>query len=122
VKIAFESSCLTKQLTGIGLYTYHLVKEMSLLYPDNHLILLANKLNPNNYSFGSNVDYLTDVGFSSFLWNNFKLPWILKKQRPCLFHGTNFMLPLTMVFNIDKTPGVNTVHDMSSFVMSHTHV
>lgn len=119
--IAIDARWIFTRLSGIGLYTRELVRELLNIDHENRYVLLFNnpelqqrtceQLNIRDYS---NVRVL-HVPWGVFSpMNQITLPSTLKRERINVYHSTNYMIPLAAFpRNRLATPAcVTTIHDV----------
>jgi glycosyltransferase involved in cell wall biosynthesis len=118
MRIAIDCSPLAKTITGIGTYTYHLVKALCEIDNDNDYFLLAHRRFEMDFSLPRNFeivppkrDYAKSTPFLLF-----DAPKIIRERHIELFHGTNFLIPPRIACK-----SISTVHDLSSIVVSKQH-
>lgn len=118
MRIAIDCSPLAKKITGIGTYTYHLVKALCEIDAENAYFLLAHRRFEMDFALPSNFEIVPpkrEYGKSTpFLL--FEAPRIIRERGIELFHGTNFLIPPRIACK-----SISTVHDLSSIVLSKQH-
>ncbi len=118
MRIAIDCSPLAKKITGIGTYTYHLVKALCEIDAENAYFLLVHRRLEMDFALPSNFEIVPpkrEYGKSTpFLL--FEAPRIIRERGIELFHGTNFLIPPRIACK-----SISTVHDLSSIVLSKQH-
>lgn len=131
VKVLISTDPIKQPLTGIGRYTYELVKEYQQSNILDDLKYLHKNRVLNNFDVNLSLDTkpLTSTlkikkNVINFLKNSpvadiyrkisfYKDKEIINKHSGYIYHGTNFFIP-----NI-KNKSISTFHDLSPFTMSH---
>jgi len=122
MKIAINTLGPSKIKAGIGNYVVNLVKELSKIDKSNNYLIIANKDNAdffdlNNKNFETFIaPKYTTIKLLRLLWEQLKLPFILKKNNVDLLHSPGFVAPL-----IKTTKSVVTIHDMTFFSHAKYH-
>ena len=107
-----------KACTGIGQYIRQLTNQLFNIDQENQYFLFLKKemfdnLNSKSNSLYKELDFvnkiLADVHWYTYK-EQFKLPWILYREKLDLMHFTNFNLPI-----LYRKPFVVTVHDITPF-------
>ena len=123
MRVGLDGYPLCEPLTGVGHYTFELVRALAREYPADQFELIAPfdfhasvvaQLASNNLS---NLK-LVSLGLKNVRgrWWSFDLPRYLKQARLDLFHGTNYELPLW-----HARRAVLTVHDLSALLYPELH-
>jgi glycosyltransferase involved in cell wall biosynthesis len=103
--------------TGIGAYTYNLIKILSLDRNNKILVLTCSKLGSGGFDKLSNVEVIPCApsygayGYREY-WEQFILPDILLRNHADVYHSPNYILPFV---RFSKTAMVVTQYDASLF-------
>lgn len=122
VRIAINTLGPSKIKAGIGNYVVNLVKELSKLDIKNEYVILANSDNAeffttNNPNFKTiTLPNYTRTKFLRILWEQFKLPKLLRQMGIDILHSPGFIAPLRMT-----AKSVVTIHDMTFFSHPQYH-
>ncbi len=118
MRIAIDISTLCRSRTGVALFTYYTLRELTLIDNSNTYFLYVNKAVSLDFPLPPNFFIRpTQIPLPQFqLWFHIGLPMFLRSDKIDIFHGTNFLIP---PFPGCKT--VSTVHDLSSLVMPSQH-
>ena len=118
MKIGIDVSCLAKQRTGIGIYTYNLIE--NLLKIDNsgeYCFFSASSFNLNVYSKSSKkVFSCFPKKYTTVFWEQLLLPLLIKREKIDLLHSPNYVSPY-----LSRVSTVITVYDLSAFMFPDTH-
>ncbi|MCK5832062.1 glycosyltransferase, partial [bacterium] len=118
MKIAIDCSPLAKTRTGIGTYTFNLIKSLSKIDSENEYYLFAHR----NFDFGAELasNFIQIKPKREFTrstpWLFRSLPKELRRNKIDIFHGTNFLIPPN-----SGCKTISTVHDLSSLTMPSRH-
>ena len=96
MRVGLDGIPLNSTMTGVGHYTFELVRSLTAIAPAHEFEVLS----PN--------------GFNRRSWWLFTLPRYCRKL--ALFHGTNYQLPYWTT-----CPTVLTIHDLSLLLYPQTH-
>ncbi|HEX8181836.1 MAG TPA: glycosyltransferase family 1 protein [Pyrinomonadaceae bacterium] len=122
MRIAIDGIPLATPKTGIGHYTFELAQGLARLAPADEFELVApvplaldagdapTELPPNLRAVHVPVNALRRR------WWTIGLPLYVRQNRPALFHGTNYNVPLWQ-----RCPTVVTIHDLSLLLHAATH-
>ncbi|MDA3798625.1 MAG: glycosyltransferase family 1 protein [Kiritimatiellae bacterium] len=118
--VAIDTRWIFKELSGIGVYTKEIIKNIIALDKDNSYILIFDKLEvqaqiekeldiENVENFKS-----INVGFGVFsIGNQLKFNNVLVKNNVDVYHSTNYMVPvLPRLGKASKIKYVVTIHDI----------
>lgn len=115
--LGFDATPLLGQRSGVGHYTSRLLSAVIALTPDWNHQLYSNKpledLEPPLVAAEQVEGYMPT---SRWLWMQLKLPQVIEREQPDLFHFTNSLAPLSQ-----SRPFVLTVHDASLFLYRQYH-
>lgn len=122
--IGIDGLPLCEPKTGVGHYTFELVRALALLTPEDNFELVshtafasqvkeetAQSTLPANLSFVQKKTRALDR-----FWWTAGLPRYIRESRIALFHGTNYDVPLW-----NNCPTVLSIHDLSLQLHAHTH-
>ncbi|MBO0859189.1 MAG: glycosyltransferase family 4 protein [Chloracidobacterium sp.] len=120
MRIAIDAIPLAAAKTGVGHYTDALAGGLARTYPDHKYDLVS----PFEFELDYNGDRPKNLN-RQFIpvrsifrkWWLVGLPSLLSIYRVDLFHGTNYCVPV-----FAPCPTVVTIHDLSLFTQSHTHI
>lgn len=110
MRIGIDCRSLCGEKTGIGYYTYHLIKALHRLQEDSSLCLYSSR----RFDFpqlGEKVCRKAFKGLPGNVWLQTVLPFLLKKDQISVFHAPLFIVPL-----ISSIPKVVTIHDLSVYI------
>lgn len=117
--IAIDARFASGQKTGVGKYTFNLIKAVSKSMDENELHLFVNerleKIESTNIQF-HHTGVTPEMHPQQELWENIYLPLSLKRNKINIFHSPAFFLPLF-------TPGTKkivTIHDLAVFKFPET--
>jgi glycosyltransferase involved in cell wall biosynthesis len=120
MRIALDAIPLATAKTGVGHYTDALAGGLARAYPHHQYDLLS----PFEFDFDYNGDRPKNLNKQIIplrsiyrKWWLVGLPALLRSYRVDLFHGTNYCVPV-----FAPCPTVVTIHDLSLFTQSHTHL
>jgi len=106
--------------TGVGHYTFELSQALARMLPEHRFELLYPSSFPQITDAIPARDNLTlnrvPVGPVGRHWWSAGLPRHFRRERPDLFHGTNYDIPLWR-----PCPTVLTIHDLSLLLYPETH-
>jgi glycosyltransferase involved in cell wall biosynthesis len=123
MRIGIDGQPLSQAWTGIGHYTFELACALARLDTQNEFELISPRpfadqtaaveknLPPNLRLVHLSTNFITRR------WFAFGLPRHLARHNIELFHGTNYEIPL-----VGRCPSVLTIHDLSLFTHSETHL
>ncbi len=129
LKIAIDARWIFEQLSGIGIYTRELIRNLAGLDHQNDYLLIFDKpvllrrtCRELHISSHSNfAACLVPYGVFS-VRNQVLMPGLLKRNAINVFHSTNYMIPLP-AFTGSHRPGkakcVTTIHDLIPLVIPH---
>lgn len=122
MRIAINTLGPSKLKAGVGNYVVSLVQELSKIDDENEYTIFVNRDNEqffktNNKHFQIIIlpDY-TRKKLLRIVWEQFRLPKLLKKMNIDLLHSPGFVAPLKM-----SAKSVVTVHDMTFFSHPECH-
>jgi len=125
IRIALDARRAVRKMTGIGHYVRQLARYLPTLAPEFQFDLLVDRpLQDNAIPSGCTQQvlgrYFGDgtgpAKFYSPFWLNRHVPAYIKRARVALFHGTNFVVPISAPC---KT--VVTIHDLSFLRIPHAY-
>lgn len=110
MRIGIDCRSLNGEKTGIGYYTYHLVKALTELEKNSEFCLYSSRYFnvPNR---GDNVRKTAFSGLPGTLWLQTVLPFLIYKDKISVFHAPLFIVPFVCAI-----PKVVTVHDLSFYI------
>jgi len=117
MRIVIDGRMAQYARTGIGAYTYNLVRTLSLDRDNEILVLTSLKLGGGGFDELSNVEVIPCAptygayGYREY-WEQFLLPDILLKNYADVYHSPNYILPFV---RLSKTAMVVTQYDASLF-------
>lgn len=117
MKIGIDVSCLSKRKTGIGYYTYYLIRGLSKIDKGNKYYLFSSKkftlkLTGDNFT----INFSSFPGYLHAFWEQFWLPFEAFKYKVQLLHSPNYSIPLLF-----SGPTIITIHDLSVCLFAQTH-
>ncbi len=105
---------ITRQLSGIGWFTFHTLKRLVSWHPEHQFIFLFDRKYDESYIFGSNV--IPEVIFPParhpflwYVWFEHAIVRKIKKYNPNLFFSPDGYLS-TKLLNI---PSIPVIHDIN---------
>lgn len=114
MKIAVNTRLLLpNNLEGIGWFTYEVFKRLSLNHPDIEWVFIFDRPYDPSFIFSNNVKPVV-IGPPSrhpilwYLWFEFSIPRILKKEKPDLFISPDGYLSLRT-----NCPSLSVIHDIN---------
>ncbi len=120
MRIGLDGLPLTKLKTGVGTYTFELVRALAACAPDDDFQLVSPKpFDPsgNGAPHPPNLSLVySKPNLLERRWWSFGMPSYIRRNSIALFHGTNFEVPLR-----GNCPTVVTIHDLSLLLHSSTH-
>lgn len=109
MRIAIDARMHLKRPTGIGKYTFNLIKHLSVIDRTNDYLVLTNDRKIIEMpEMGVNIRIREIKPRPMSLSEQFALPWILKKDNIELFHALSFVVP-----GISATKTIITLHDLT---------
>lgn len=122
MKIGIISERLNRPMTGVGTYTYNLIKEISKILPEDSIYLIDYT---NHYTFGS----LNKITFGSFVVNIPKKSYIWHLYSQFKLRENNFDLDIihspensTLVTKLKSQKKIITVHDIRQHVFPEFNI
>lgn len=109
MKIGIDARPLSKKLTGIGVYLYEVIKQLSVIDTKNEYMLYSNKDLLQDISLGTNWSVVIDPFPIGTIWLNIFIPKNIKKDRLDVFWATSQILPIIKCNCIS----ILTVHDLA---------
>jgi len=111
LRLGVDATPLHKPLTGVGQYTYRLLKALGDSYPEADYVLYTNR-KPAGLALPLPQAELVagHFPFSRWLWLHLILPGLVLEDRPALLHFPNASAPIAV-----RLPYVLTIHDLSLF-------
>ena len=116
MKIGIISAQLNQQLTGVGNYTYNLIKELNKLDTDEGFLFLINY---QNNTFFTNDGIIVNNPFpalKTYAWH----PYLIKKLRRCKLDIIHNPAQIPTFFK-SKKKYILTIHDITPFIFSEEH-
>ena len=112
MQICFDARVIIDKSTGLGNYTYNLVKHLLMLDSENEYIVLINRSltdqHPIQYLEQKNLKKRFVQISEVTLQQQVMVPFELLKQKPDIYHYPNFDLPVFQPYN-----SIFTVHDLT---------
>ncbi|RJP63776.1 MAG: glycosyltransferase family 1 protein [Ignavibacteriales bacterium] len=112
MNIGIDARLLERKITGIGRYLILLLNNLPDFDSKNRYFLFTYEPLDYNRNFFTNIptvkSFLPQKLFSP-IWNNFVLPFFLKKNKMDIFFSVNQIIPLVKVKNCKY---VSVVHDV----------
>jgi glycosyltransferase involved in cell wall biosynthesis len=114
LKIAVNTRFLLKdRLEGIGWFTYETFKRIVLAHPEHEFIFLFDRPYKKEFVFAPNVKPVALFPqarhyYLWYLWFEYSVPYILRKERADLFVSPDGYLSLS-----SKVPSTLVVHDIA---------
>lgn len=104
---------IENKLDGIGWFTYHTLKRITVNHPEHKFYFLFDRPFSNNFIFSDNIEPIivhppTRHPILWKTWLNISVPFILNKIKPDIFLSTDGFLPSPL-----KIPSVNVIHDIN---------
>ncbi|MBI5207758.1 MAG: glycosyltransferase family 4 protein [Candidatus Firestonebacteria bacterium] len=120
MKIGINAITINKHKTGIGTYTYELLKHLLEIDKKNEYIVFL----PEDSTMDFHAENLKLVYIKAninkpllqLLWENVYLPGLIKKKNIDIFFSPSFVLP----FFSFKSKSVITVHDLAYIIFPET--
>jgi len=121
MRIGLDGQPLVNPKTGVGHYTFELVRALAALRPEDSFELVAPDILPASVIRDTEtIPNLRVVSVKANVltrrWSSIGLPRYIRRAGLDLFHGTNYQLPL-----MNAKRNVLTVHDLSFFAYPETH-
>ena len=112
MRICFDARVIIDKLTGLGNYTYNLVKHLLMLDSENEYIVLINRSLTDQHP----IKHLEQKNLKKRFvqipevtpQQQVMVPFELWKQKPDVYHYPNFDLPVFQPYN-----SIFTVHDLT---------
>lgn len=98
--------------TGIGVYTYEIIKILNKIDQDNRYFLFSNTEIDLDIPLNKNWEIVIDKFKGRTLWINLRLNYLTKKHKIDVLWATNHVLPLIKSQNVKS---IVTIHDLASF-------
>jgi glycosyltransferase involved in cell wall biosynthesis len=116
MKVGIDIRSIFGERSGVGQYTYHLVKALAKVDRENGYLLYSK--------CAYDLDFLGNDAFRVRipkprlwkLWTQVSVPIDTRRLGIDVFHGTNFMVP-----RFATVPTVATVHDLTAQLFPSTH-
>ncbi len=121
MNIAINTLGTSSLKVGTGRYAVNLIKELQLISKKTNYFIFVNDLNKDYYKSNKNFK-LINVGrfgsnnFFRIFWEQFILPFKLKKLSISVLHSLGFVSPI-----IKTTKQIVTIHDTTFFTHSEHH-
>ncbi len=113
MRIGIDAYPLSRQLTGIGIYLYNMIKNLEMIDKENEYFLYSRpgiRL-PFEYNPRWHIRPMRElINKSSTLWMQFNAKRYLLEDNIDIFWGTESILPLNLPSKIKK---ILTVHDLT---------
>lgn len=121
MNIAVNTLGTSSLKAGTGRYAVNLVKELEIIDKKNNYFVFVNNLNKNYYNSNKNFKLINVGWFGNqtllrILWEQFVLPFKLKKLNINVLHSLGFVSPL-----VKTTKQIVTIHDTTFFTHSQHH-
>lgn len=116
MKIGIDATVLTRELTGVGIYTARLIKALCEAIDEEQILLFAHKDLVPEIPEGDNLTIIKQYAPNFHIFLQTILPFLINKRDVDVFHGPNFYLPL-----LGNTPKVVTIHDLSAQLFPDQH-
>ncbi len=105
---------LWNKMSGIGWYTYHVLKHLTHMHPEHKFIFLFDRAFDDQFIFGSNVKPVVVFPqarhpFLYYLWFNYSIVPSIRKYKADLFFSPDGFLSL----HIKDIPSVPVIHDIN---------
>jgi glycosyltransferase involved in cell wall biosynthesis len=118
MKVGFDATTLTGQISGVGGYTAQLLEALAGgagLGPADRLIVFSNR--PLELAERPGVEVYDRRRFPiRSIWMQLVLPSILRDVAPDVAHFTNYLAPV-----VTRVPFVVSFHDMSLHLLPEAH-
>ncbi|HEV8588325.1 MAG TPA: glycosyltransferase family 1 protein [Pyrinomonadaceae bacterium] len=121
MRIGFDGYPLFRPKTGVGHYTFELVKALAGFRPEHSFELLAPEPFPSQAT--DEIESITNLravtvntNFITRRWWSVGLPLYMQRSSLDIFHGTNYEVPLW-----NRGRNIVTVHDLSVFTHADKH-
>lgn len=114
MRIAVNTRLLIKnKLEGIGWFTYESLKRIAINHPEHEFIFIFDRKYSEEFVFSDNVKPVVVPPqarhpFLYYLWFEFSIPYILKKERADVFLSPDGYLSLST-----KVKMVQVIHDIN---------
>lgn len=112
MKIGIDGRALVKKRTGIGTYTYEIIKQLNDMDKKNEYYIYSNKKIYIDFTLNNNFyicEYQSKIGT---MWLYKKLPKILNKDKIEIFWGTQHCLPKRNKYT-KNIKYILTIHDLA---------
>jgi len=129
MRIAIDLTATPKSKTGIGRYLLGLLEGLQKMDPDNEYFLFVH--NDDIDGFGITNDRFHMIPVHSrilrrtwirILWEQFVLPFRLRKYKIDILHCPNFTMPYGARLLCRHLKIIGTFHDMTYFFLPEFHV
>ncbi len=117
MRVAINAMSVRAKYGGIGIYTKNLIEALSHIDKKNHYLLLLNVENYHDFRIDREnfENLIVWAPFRKYyIWEQFNLPFILKKKKIDLIHGPRDVLPLLCAIK-----SVVTIHDLGFLLFPH---
>ena len=92
---------------GIGTYTRNLLRELARIDSDSEYVLLCHEPDLGiGAQLGPNFRAVLEASPNYSLREQFHVPWVLRRERPDVFHAPHYVLPPAV-----RCRSVVTIHD-----------
>ncbi len=111
MRVAINAMSVRANYGGIGIYTKNLIEALAHIDKKNHYLLLLNVENYHDFRIPREnfENLIVWAPFRKYyIWEQFCLPFILKKRKIDLIHGPRAVLPL-----LCRIKSVVTIHDLA---------
>ncbi len=112
MKVGIDGRALRENRTGIGTYTYEIIKQINEIDKENEYYIYSNRKIYIDFKLNSNFhicEYSSKIGT---LWLYTKLPKILEKDEIDVFWGTQHCLPKRNK-HTKNIKYILTIHDLA---------
>lgn len=120
MRIGYETTSLSKTLSGIGRYTFQLLTALLEHTPENEYGLLSNSPPPPFMAVELSGARISVQGSPPLpiktAWMQLQMPMWARRARLDVCHFTDSLAPL-----LTSVPNVVTIHDMSLFLTPQYH-
>lgn len=122
-RIFFDARAIREGMTGVGIYSFNILTEISKIFPPENISALVLKEHVyHKLELSSKVDIIeTQVDYESHpkneIWENTSLVSLAKKKNTDIFFGPAFVIPIV------RTPfkKIVTIHDYIAIKYPQTY-
>ncbi len=112
MRIAIDARYLTREYSGIGNHSEHLVRRLTALDPDNQYTIFVHQSYDRELDLPDNSEIIHVPGRPVSLYSLFQMRGLIRECRADLLHSLFPILPLRL-----KIPAIITIHDLQPLVM-----